>query len=374
MNRNLCIILIFFFFNSCSVNDEDLSSNIYEGNITLSSQEEVDNFVNQNFQSVIGNLSIGSTSQISNITNLFGLNSLQEISGNLIIINNPDLESFNGLQNIINIGGSLVIRLNNSLENITEFSNIEFIGGGFYLLYNNSVQNIESFVNISELQDIQVIGNPNIVDLNFFNSLERIKSNGSIVIKENSNLFSLHGLENLETLQGSIIIRENPNLISIEGLQSLNLLGSLTVMDNNSLVTFDGLQNLNTLNKIEISRNESLISLTGLNNVEYIRDINISFNESLTTISALSALTSIGNDFNSSGIEIYHNNNLSSMDGFENVISFMGDIRLIDNEGLSDLCALQNILINGEFGTVNILSNLHNPSTDDIINGNNCSL
>ncbi|MDC1539473.1 hypothetical protein N8480_02245, partial [Flavobacteriaceae bacterium] len=65
---------------------------------------------------------------------------------------------------------------------------------------------------------------------------------------------------------------------------------------------------------------------------------------------------------------------LTSLNGLESVTNFQGNVGITDNDSLTDLCALQNILTNGNTNIVSIVFNQYNPSENDIINGTNCSI
>ena len=80
-----CVLLsiAFFLFSSSFIYSQN---NTCSGNVTLSTQAEVDAFQCGVFE---GNLTISG----EDITNLDGLSELQTITGNLLIRNNPNLIS-----------------------------------------------------------------------------------------------------------------------------------------------------------------------------------------------------------------------------------------------------------------------------------------
>ena len=71
-------------------------------------------------------------------------------------------------------------------------------------------------------------------------------------------------------------------------------------------------------------------------------------------------------------IEGLEGNNITSLEGLENVLSVDNGISIYENQNLSDFCALQNVFINGTYGGINITNNSYNPTVQDIIDGN-CS-
>ena len=159
-----------------------LSAQCPEGDIALSSQQQVDNFViNYPNCTELQNLII----EGSDISNLEALSQITAIFGNLII-KETNIETLSGLENLTAIQGNLYI-------------------GDF---------------------------NPSsccILD-NFNNS----------TYKGNHNLNSLSGLENLETLNGDLLIVDNTLLTSLSPLSGLNTIGgSLYLYKNNALTSLE---------------------------------------------------------------------------------------------------------------------------------------
>ena len=83
--------------SSCK-NEDALISEIYIGDLLLSTQDKVDTFT---FKTVVGSLTISST---NNITNLEGLNSLISVDGSLDIRGNRSLTYLSGLENLTAVG------------------------------------------------------------------------------------------------------------------------------------------------------------------------------------------------------------------------------------------------------------------------------
>jgi len=67
---------------------------------------------------------------------------------------------------------------------------------------------------------------------------------------------------------------------------------------------------------------------------------------------------------------------ITSLEGLDNLNLVTGDITIRSTppfqQRIVDFCALQNLLTQGSFRSINILDNLHNPSVQDIQSGN-CS-
>ncbi len=67
----------------------------------------------------------------TDITNLYGLNVLNTIEGDLIILCNSSITDLTGLDNLTSIGGNLTIIYNNALTSLRGLENLTSIGGGF---------------------------------------------------------------------------------------------------------------------------------------------------------------------------------------------------------------------------------------------------
>ena len=65
---------------------------------------------------------------------------------------------------------------------------------------------------------------------------------------------------------------------------------------------------------------------------------------------------------------------ITNLDNLSSLLSIGDNLEVIGNEGLTDLCGLQTLLINeGLGGFYNVSYNSYNPTQQDIIDGN-CSI
>lgn len=100
--------------DTCALTGTNL---IYIGDLTLSSQAEIDAF---NYNIITGNLTIRENQQGA-INSIEKLISLKRVEGNLEIVTNSSLSSINGLDNLVQIGGDLILDSN-------DLNNNEFFG------------------------------------------------------------------------------------------------------------------------------------------------------------------------------------------------------------------------------------------------------
>lgn len=65
---------------------------------------------------------------------------------------------------------------------------------------------------------------------------------------------------------------------------------------------------------------------------------------------------------------------LTTLDGLENLILVTGDITITstppNQQGITDFCALQNLLERGSFKSISITNNIFNPTVSEILEGN----
>jgi len=283
--------------------------------ITLTTQEEVDNFTNEGCTILDGDLVIGGD-QSSNITNLNALSGITEIIGSLEIRGNGELTSLEGLSSLERVWNEIVIQNNTVLENLDGLSVNSDVG-----LFTN---------------ELTIYGNLALTNIDGLMPLWGITSeigaaieSSSILIKENNNLLNVDGLMNVNVFGGLIVIRDNESLNSIQGLDGICT----------SLGAIGGV-----LSGLDIGGNPSLTSLQGLENLKYIGDpLFLIDNDELINLDELSSLEIIEGSL---AIEV--NEKLSNIDGLSNITSIEGDFFLLGNTTLSDCCILPCFLENVE--------------------------
>lgn len=193
------------------------SDKIYTGNVILETQQEVDDFGDEGYTSINGNLIIGflyGSTQSSNISSINKLNKITFISGDLSIHNNPLLATLDGLENISSINGRLDI-------------------------YRNVLSNLNGLYNLTYL-------------------------GGQLDINEETLLNNLNGLINLTNVNGTLQMFNNPALTNLEGLNNIvNVVGLFSFKGNTSLINFCALKHLITNG--QISESEYLVEENGYN-------------------------------------------------------------------------------------------------------------
>lgn len=301
---------------------------VYQYDISLYSQEDVNEFAKNKYSGIIGNLEISGTG-ISYIDSLYSLNF---VKGTVHIYNTSIKNTF-GLDNLTTIA-----------EN------------GFSSKFTNLF--------ISENTKLLTVNFPKLLTLK-----------GSFNISDNEKLFGIY-IPKIPLTETLIKIENNPELVDMN-FNALKHIGGMLVL------RYTGLENLMAFSSvismqdtfpisghhdagIWIGGNANLISLDGLSGLSKIAGhCLISHNPLLKEIDALASVTTVDH-----GIELQYNDVLENLDGFQNITSVDAGIVINQNGSLTDLCGLSNCYNNA----VSFLAdwNAYNPSYQDMVMGN-CS-
>jgi len=349
---------------------------IYNGDVNLGTQQEIDNFGLFGYTEITGDLTI-TDNQTDDITSLLNLGELVIIGGKLSILSTSSLVSLQGLERITTVE-RLKVQYNPSLLTMQGLNGLEVINGltyqdGLFIQSNSSLISLEGLENLTTITKHLVVGSNSLNSLIGLNNLSQI--GGDIGISYDNTLTSLHGLESINSIQGKLFVSNNGSLSNLNGLNNLNSISGDLQIYNNSLTSLVGLDGLTLVGGIlTIDSNSLLISLQGLDNISTIEgSLSIWNNTSLNSLTNLGNLTTV-----SGSIGILKNNSLTSLEGLDNIVDVGFEIGIGTDQWnydggnlvLADFCALTNLLNNGTYGTTLISNNSYNPTVQDIINGN----
>ncbi|MGH1385688.1 hypothetical protein [Kordia sp.] len=346
------------------------AQNCISGNLSLSTQAEVNNFINNyagtGCNAIGGNLYIGNNLN-NDIVDISGLSFITNVGGILGIFN-TNLTDLTGFENIVDIGYSsgsqayLYIINNPNLTSTVALQNLMPNQGiSVMLIRDNPVlTSLDGLSQIKVKQDV-TIENTGISNL----SLTLTRSVNSIEILNNPNLTNFSGLNvvNEDTHIGmAFFLRDNPSLSSIAGLNAYTNIITL-VIDNTGLTSLNELSNVASIqNFISIVDNSSLLNIDGLSNVSSLENLYILNNPMLMSINGLSGLTNLqgqctlinnpslqslqglnGISIVPLNLEINGNSSLSSTDGLSSLTSVGGELRILNNSGLTSLAGLNSL-------------------------------
>lgn len=401
----------------------ELPENIYDGDITLTTQQEVDDFGANNYTEITGTLRIGHPQINSNISSLNSLSSVTLIKGSLDIGNNAMLSSLTGLNNIRAVGSSLTINNNailtslselnkitsiedylsiannEMLSSLTGLNNINTIGSSLSINNNAKLNSLTGLNNINSIKGPLAITNnemlSSLIGLNNLNTIDgrlTIKNNNELnslgalnnttsigedlFIEYNDKLTSLSGLNNLTSFNGFIYIANNKILTSLSGLDKLTTVTKLVISQIDKLTSLSGLDNIRSISgDLIVSDNKELITLNGLHNLESVDDIRISNNDKLTSLTKLEKLSTINGN-----LSITKNDELTSLSGLENISNLEGKIYIgtnytsVDtsygNLKLTNICGISHLITNNQILTYEywVKNNAYNPTYEQIQN------
>lgn len=392
-----------------------LPQNIFKGNVTLSTQQEVENFGNEKHTTINGSLEItGTVTDLSplkdlvlinyafdvknttQLTNLKGMDNLEMVNykyffhgmqignnkalkslegleklirsnGEFYIINNDELVDLNGLNNFrLNYFGEFRIDGCEKLRNLHGIENFEWLDGDIMIIKNPVLEDISAFEKLNFMTGrIRIINNASIQNVHGFEGLKEVDG---IEVYDNEKLSDIKGFCNLERITSIILIRNNSALKDLSGLEKIMTCEFLTIENSPALSSLKGLENLNNIKyHIRIS-NSGLTNFNELGNLTQTQYLGISNNEKLQNLSGLSKLTLLtGSDYS---LSISSNNQLKSLAGLDNLTKADGQIYIGYNKALNDFCPLKSLLKPGRKGELIIEGNEVNPKAADIISCN----
>lgn len=317
----LTAILLIIQFSSCS-EDAPVVVDTIRGNVFITNQEQLDEFVAQNIKTVNGDLTIAPISENGtvDISDLSVLSNLDSITGTLIIRQTRGLTSLNGFEGIRFLGGSLFIEFNEDLTSLNGINNLTK-AVTVQVLANPKLQNIDAISGINNVRTLNISRNTTLPQLTTFNSLNQLSF---LVIAGNTQLSSLQGLENLQNCTEILSVLRNDNLTDLSGLNGLTEVALLDIGENTNLTNLTALSGVTSVKALSITKNASLRTLTGLENLESIRQ---------------------------GSIDIWDNPVLESLEGLGEELNFVGQagfttrqsasIRIGNNPLLTDLGSIR---------------------------------
>lgn len=425
-------VLIPFLIFSCNSDDEP----IIERDIIIRSQADIDALAEKGVRRINGNLSIGKPNEsalLEDLTNLKGLASLEEITGDFSILNARELESLEGLENLKRIGGSLSIFSNSKLETLSELSQLEEINGTLAIVSNHKITNLSGLDGLSGVQHLDLRNNDSLEGLF---DMTNIPALGEVHIASNNTLTSIAELTN--TSVSALTIRHNVSLTSLRGLESTTSLRTFVLHTQEIITGLEGLENLKSIsdslilrynNKLEdlsamgeleqgpywlevinngklesidrfrvrsdaqpvmaaILGNWNLRGLEPLQGLEIIRALNVTGTNKLEDLSDLASLKE-SEDIQLGAIELLQdlqgleqlssvqylsissNPNLSNIDALSGLTQVNTKLSLRYNSSLTNLCGIRPLISSGGLTTdYEVFENGFNPSIDDVRSGN----
>ncbi|MEJ2005321.1 MAG: hypothetical protein P8X57_10235, partial [Cyclobacteriaceae bacterium] len=195
-----CWLLLIFILVSCGESEPTLIpdgciSSIYEGDVILATQSDINAFGETCYTSVDGILQIGQPGIPSNINDLSPLAEVRSAS-ELIVVSNPELRALDDLQ-LKQIHDRILISDNLLLEDISRLAEVRNDHIAVTISRNPSLSSLVGLNQIQRFSNLDIVDNKSLRDLLALSTAERMNC---LYIEKNDLLTSLDGLENLNNL------------------------------------------------------------------------------------------------------------------------------------------------------------------------------
>ncbi len=226
---------------------------------------------------------------------------------------------------------------------------MEEVSAGLFIGANNSLTSLSGLNNLKSAYSIIFNENPMLTSLD---ALQRLTTVGEVMYIADTNLATLEGLNNLTTVDGAVFIVSNNSLINIDGLESLSSIGSMAAgggADQTDCLFIVGnplLENVNGLNSLESVENEllilangSLTDVSGLNNLKHVGMLGIGVDENICDDTCTSGPLD--------------NPLLTSLSGLSNLETITHNFWINANSGLTELSLTNLSTVGGDFSITN---------------------
>jgi len=292
-------IIALLFFSVC----KEIQAQCPDGDVELLSQTDIDRFLEDYPDCTIIDGDLNIDGENNSITDLNGLNSINEIRGKLTIENTGSLESLSGINNLTSVN-EIIIRRNDALVNLNGFPNLDSIKSQLYIGNNDALMDLNGLQNLTYIDRFDVRSNPQLASMKHLENLIHV---GLLQIWGNEMLQNLEGLYNLNSVN-SLAVASNQNLQNLKGLYNLNSVWDITIDNNDNLLDLNGLESVTNVYILYVNGNSKLQNLNGIENlIEIDYGLTITSNPSLTDIYGLRNLRSSKID----SIDIFNNKKLS---------------------------------------------------------------
>ncbi|MDC8006095.1 fibronectin type III domain-containing protein [Aureisphaera galaxeae] len=340
----------------------------FEGDLSLTTQNEIDNFI---YTSVSGELILWG----NEINSLSGLASLKEVGH--LTIQFTELNTLKGLENLdrfSNGTGRIHLEENQNLNNVNSLSNISSYIGTLILKDLPSLMNLTG-LNIAENGNL-TIRNCLVSDLSVFQNVSKI--NNLIISEGTPNINDFEDFQSLEEID-LLWIRERVNKISLSALANVSIKEDLWLEFLPGLQSLDGIQGTTNLsNRLILRELPNVSHLNGLNNLQAVGSVlqDGPFGALYIDELPITDLTGLENLEQTSYIQIYDCDNLTSLDGTQLISAKPEGFRLKikRNSNLTNYCGFRDLANNVNFVVYEVGTNGYNPTQAQMRSNTDCSL
>ena len=227
----------------------------YGENVTVRNQNEVEALrmlFTAEITRIDGNVTIGPESGMSDITDLSPFAAITEITCDVLIHRNADLQNLTGLNQLQSIGGSFQVgartgsRGNDGLTFLGDFSALTTIGSFFEVSANDALTSLGDFSALTTIDGYFFVGGPDFTSLGDFSALESI--GGYFEVNSVPLLTSLGDFPALESIGGYFFVRRTGLTSSLGDFPVLESIGGhFEVWENAALLSLGSLPRLTSI-------------------------------------------------------------------------------------------------------------------------------
>ncbi len=219
-----------------------------------------------------------------------------------------DLTSLKGLASLEEISGNFTIWSAFQLESLEGLENLKRIGGNLSVFGNRKLETLSELSQLEEINGkLAIVGNHSLTDLAALDDLSGVQH---LDIRNNDNLESLFDMRNIPSLD-EVFIASNNTLAGITELTNTNI-SALRIRNNISLTSLRGLESTTSLRTFELWTQEQITGLEGLENLTSITDsLILRYNDKLVDLNAMGEL-----EQGPYWMEVINNDKLESIDRF----------------------------------------------------------
>ncbi len=290
------------------------------------------------------------------------------------ILNNKSIEVINACPKLETVGALFWIIGTDKLTEISGFDKLRKVGA-FGISNNIILKKIPSFNSLMEIPSeyLSIKNNPVLESIIGFNQLSskisyiEVDQNGIktvtgfnnlveckyIRFEKNPDLVNIEGFDKLE--KGNIFINTNNALVSIPSFNNIHYPTykdyeclNLEISFNPKLKQINGFRRLQNASKIKITKNDALEEIIGFEDVVKTQEITIK-GLSIRSLPAFNKLKVIGietEDFgftSYSGLYLEEMPKLEKISGFNSVDSIKGWLQVVSNTSLKEVSAFKNL-------------------------------
>ncbi len=150
-------------------------------------------------------------------------------------VEHSQLEDMNALASIRNVSGALVVADNPRLSELSGLEQLDSVGR-LELTGNAHLSSVRGLSALRHAQVVEIRNNPSLTNVNGLEGLQQLER----LDLANNGLFETAGLSSLRQV-GKLTIADNARLISLRGLNGLTRAGSVQIRNNRLLCAQMGL-------------------------------------------------------------------------------------------------------------------------------------